>query len=482
LADYTVTNAGTSAANQDYTQSGTDGNGRPIYTGDTNSYIKLQHGVSQATFSEAWVIEDTSIGDQLYYSSDSTASLPPEETYSPWLGAPPGADVAAADGDTTAPTLSNASATNIGNTTVDGQVDTDEGNGTLYGVVTAGSANPSQDDHTGSADVDSASTTVSSAGTQTLSFSGLTAATNHYIHFVHEDSAGNQSNVVSTSQFTTTGGDTTAPTLSNASATNIGNTTVDGQADTDEGNGTLFGVVTASSTKPSKAEVKAGQDYTGSAAVDSAFTTVSSTGTQTLSFSGLTAATNHYIHFMHEDSAGNQSSVVSTSQFTTTGGDTTADVKGNSTSITDGDSTPETGDDTDFGTIDNDTTKTHTFTIHNTGSGDLTLSGSPKVAISGSSAFSVSAQPSSPVTPSGSTTFDVQFDPSGSNLTDATATLSIANDDSDENPYTFDVKGSSVASTSGNLKHALVGFNDFQSNLATSEIAGLNAFTTAGKG
>ena len=59
-------------------------------------------------------------------------------------------------------------------------------------------------------------------------------------------------------------------------------------------------------------------------------------------------------------------------------------LSGNSTGITDGDTTPDAGDHTDFGSIDiGGSTQTRTFTITNSGSGALSLSGSPIVAVSG---------------------------------------------------------------------------------------------------
>ncbi|NGP90207.1 choice-of-anchor D domain-containing protein [Fodinibius halophilus] len=118
-------------------------------------------------------------------------------------------------------------------------------------------------------------------------------------------------------------------------------------------------------------------------------------------------------------------------------------VEGNNTEISDGDSSPTTGDHTDFGSVvaAGSNTISRTFTIKNTGSANLTLGGSPKVALSGTNAgdFTVTSQPSSPVSASGSTTFDVEFDPSAKGT--RTATVSIDNDDSDENPYNFDIKG-----------------------------------------
>jgi hypothetical protein len=120
------------------------------------------------------------------------------------------------------------------------------------------------------------------------------------------------------------------------------------------------------------------------------------------------------------------------------------DVQGKAVSITDGDSAPSTSDGTDFGSTDIATgTVDHTFTIRNTGSGDLSLTGSPtKVVLGGTNAadFSVAAQPTSPVASGGGTkTFVVRFDPSAVGV--RTATISIANDDADENPYNFSIQG-----------------------------------------
>jgi hypothetical protein len=117
------------------------------------------------------------------------------------------------------------------------------------------------------------------------------------------------------------------------------------------------------------------------------------------------------------------------------------DVQGNGISIADGDTTPDTADDTDFGTApEGSSAVTRTFTIENQGTLDLQLTGTPIVAISGSSDFTISTQPaSSTVGVAGTMTFQVTFTPM--TLGTQTATVSIANDDSDENPYTFDFQG-----------------------------------------
>lgn len=58
--------------------------------------------------------------------------------------------------------------------------------------------------------------------------------------------------------------------------------------------------------------------------------------------------------------------------------------------------------------------------------------------------FTVNVQPTSPVAATnGTTTFQVTFDPSASGT--RTATISIANDDADENPYNFSIQGTGTA-------------------------------------
>lgn len=119
-------------------------------------------------------------------------------------------------------------------------------------------------------------------------------------------------------------GDTTAPVLTSPTGTQTGPTTATVGATTDEGNGTLYAVVTASATAPSVAQIKAGQNESGAAAVWSGSVAVSSTGAKTLNATGLTASTSYYAHLVHADSAGNNSNVVSSAQFATAAGaDTT---------------------------------------------------------------------------------------------------------------------------------------------------------------
>jgi len=111
---------------------------------------------------------------------------------------------------------------------------------------------------------------------------------------------------------------TTAPVLTSPTGTG-GSLVCSGGVTTDKGNGTLYAVATASATSPSAAQVKAGQDHTGAAALRVVSQAVSATGVQTIVSGGVTAGT-RYMHYMHEDAAANQSSVSSSASFTVTAG------------------------------------------------------------------------------------------------------------------------------------------------------------------
>jgi hypothetical protein len=127
-------------------------------------------------------------------------------------------------------------------------------------------------------------------------------------------------------------------------------------------------------------------------------------------------------------------------------------IQGNGNTIADGDMTPSTADHTDFGNVVVGTSFTRTFTIQNVGSANLNLTGSsPFVSISGANAadFSVTTAPTTPISPGGSTTFVITFTPSALGL--RSATISIQNDDSDENPYDFAIQGNGINSQNSDV-------------------------------
>ena len=119
-------------------------------------------------------------------------------------------------------------------------------------------------------------------------------------------------------------------------------------------------------------------------------------------------------------------------------------VAGNATSIPDGDVTPDVLDDTDFGNVSVGTTHDHTFTIQNLGTGTLNLTGGTIVSISGDPEFTIQTQPLTSSIANGGPdlTFVVQFSPT--TIGSRTATISISNDDCDEDPYTFVVQAEGI--------------------------------------
>ncbi len=117
-------------------------------------------------------------------------------------------------------------------------------------------------------------------------------------------------------------------------------------------------------------------------------------------------------------------------------------VSGMGIAIANGDTSPDVADDTDFGTVAVlRSTRTHTFTITNSGSAVLNLTGN---VTSNSTDFAVTQPSSATIAANGGTiTFDVTFDPSDSG---EEATITIPNNDADEGAYTFTVKGTGDAS------------------------------------
>lgn len=123
------------------------------------------------------------------------------------------------------------------------------------------------------------------------------------------------------------------------------------------------------------------------------------------------------------------------------------EVSGLGNTIVDGDTSPSPADDTDFGSIDVSVgSNTNTFTITNSGTDVLNLTGTPRVTIGGAHPgdFSLTTDAAPTVVAvGGTTTFSITFDPTAVGL--RTATVSIANDDSDENPYNFSVQGTGLS-------------------------------------
>lgn len=118
------------------------------------------------------------------------------------------------------------------------------------------------------------------------------------------------------------------------------------------------------------------------------------------------------------------------------------DVTGNDLAISSGDIAASISDGTDFGDVDPVAGGSQrSFTLTNSGTGVLTLTGGTPVTLTGSGAaeFSVTQPSSLSLDPGDSTTFAVTYDPTGNGLDEAV--VNIASDDADEDPYTFAIAG-----------------------------------------
>ena len=117
------------------------------------------------------------------------------------------------------------------------------------------------------------------------------------------------------------------------------------------------------------------------------------------------------------------------------------DIQGNANSIVDGDITPSLVDFTDFGTTSVGSNVTKTYYVYNTGVINLNLGA---ITFSGANGadFSVTTLPAASIAPGGNTSFVITFSP----LTNGTktATFSIVTNDSNENPYNFNLQGIAI--------------------------------------
>ncbi len=217
------------------------------------------------------------------------------------------------------PALTSPSATDIQGTTVDLNVTTDVGSGTLYWYISTSATAPSATDlKNGTGATASGNQAVSATGAQLVNNAGtLSSETQYYGYLLHNDGS-NDSNIAETGAFTTA--DVTAPVLSSPSTSDVQSTTVDINVTTDEDNGTLYWYISASATPPSIADHK---DGTGAVAFGNQ--SVSGTGAQLVNNAGaLSASTSYYAHLLQTDAASNDSNQATTAQFTTNSAGRTA--------------------------------------------------------------------------------------------------------------------------------------------------------------
>lgn len=117
-------------------------------------------------------------------------------------------------------------------------------------------------------------------------------------------------------------------------------------------------------------------------------------------------------------------------------------VSGKGIAIADGDASAQAADGTDFGSVAvTGGMVTSTFVVENSGNAALDLSNA-RIAGADAASFSIQTAPGASVAPGLSTTVTVKFDPTSAGTKNAT--LLIDNNDSDENPYDFALKGQGV--------------------------------------
>lgn len=92
-----------------------------------------------------------------------------------------------------------------------------------------------------------------------------------------------------------------------------------------------------------------------------------------------------------------------------------------------------------FGIVEVGSSKTVTFTIENTGAAPLELTGSPLIELGGDHPydFELVSLPATPIAPGESSAFTITLTPRAAGK--RSATVSIPNNDADENPYTFTI-------------------------------------------
>jgi hypothetical protein len=221
------------------------------------------------------------------------------------------------------PLLTAASVTVINETSANAAVSANQNNGVLYWVASTSAAQPTATQikagqtNAGSAAPASGSQAISESGVQTVfgGVIGLTQGTTYWIHFYFETDALEPSNILTSASFVPA--DVTAPVLSSAEGTQTGATTANLTVNTDTASGTLFWVATTSATTPSAAQIIAGQDHTGAAAVG-ASRAVSASGPQAFGITGLAGSTTYWAHFVHRDTALNVSVPITVSASFTT--------------------------------------------------------------------------------------------------------------------------------------------------------------------
>lgn len=196
---------------------------------------------------------------------------------------------------------------------------TDGADGALRWYVSASATPPSAADLVaGTGAVSYGSQAVSAAGAQQINNVGsLNEKTTYYGYLLHRSAGDLDSNILELGSLIIPAD---APTLSSATAAASGSTGGSLSVATSRaGVGTMYVVVTTSSTKPSAAQIQAGQDHLGASASWSG-SQASPTATQGFAATGLSDGQGYYAHFYHVDAGGDGSAVATSGSFTPSSG------------------------------------------------------------------------------------------------------------------------------------------------------------------
>lgn len=285
----------------DGTVSTDEGNGTLYYyasqnASETASTIKAS-GSSQAVVSSGvqnvsytGLTESTTY--YAHYVQDDSSSNESNVVVSASFTTPAAPDVAA-------PVLTLGTGIATGNTTADGSVTTNEGNGTLYYYASVNAVETAA-----TIKASGGSQAVGVSGVQSVGFTDLATDTTYYAHYVQDDSSANESNVVSSAGFDMP--DTVPPVLSLPTGVASGAYSATGSVTTDDSEGAIYYLATTNAVETA-ATVKASPRNR----------VVSATGVYNITYTGLTPETTYYLHYIHIDGGDNESNVASSASFTT---------------------------------------------------------------------------------------------------------------------------------------------------------------------
>ncbi|WP_197429328.1 LamG-like jellyroll fold domain-containing protein [Winogradskyella endarachnes] len=116
-------------------------------------------------------------------------------------------------------------------------------------------------------------------------------------------------------------------------------------------------------------------------------------------------------------------------------------VTGLANQINDGSNSPSIANNTDYGSAELNNAIIKTFTIKNTGTSTLSIT---NISLSNTTDFSIIGTYDNSITAGQQTTIDIQFNSINTGI--STAIVTIDNNDSDENPFTFKIKAEATLS------------------------------------